>query len=153
MRWLQLVLWWQAASGGSIGGGNANLLLLSPEERLESLLKHSTDGWKSCNFSNLFHFRMFDRVGRLTVARKKFDLHRPSPPQFSQDIEPSLLPPFKKPGIDRSLRAALRDKLVIWTTAIQIWHDSIIISLLRTRDNHDTWLTGLLFPSLVLIGH
>ena len=151
MWWFKLLFLWQAASGGFMEGV-ARRLLPVPKEKIESLLKHSTDGWKFSHFSNLFHFWMIDRVGKLAVARKN-SICTPLPPQFSEDLEPSVLPSFKKPGIDRPLCAALRDKLVIWTTAIQIWHDSVIISLLRTRDNHGTWLTGLLFPSPVLIGH
>ena len=131
----------------------ARRLLPVPQERLESLLKHSTDDWKFFRFSNLFHFRIFDRVGREVDCSEKKSICFPLPSQFSQYIEPSLLLPFKKPGIDRPLCAALRDKLAIWTTTTKIWHDSIIISLLRMRNNHDIWLTGLLFPSPVLIGH
>ena len=70
------------------GEGGARLLLPSTPERQESVLKHSTDGWKSSHFSNLFHFWRFNRLGRLIVARKKIDLHFTSP-QFIQDDESS----------------------------------------------------------------
>ena len=101
-----------------------------PQERQESVLKYFTNGYKSSHFSNLFRFCRFGRLGRLIVARIFFYLQLTSP-QFSQDIESSCppCPPFKKPGLDRPPCAALRDKLAIWTTSTQIWHDSILIAM------------------------
>ena len=112
------------------GGGSKTYAPIPPQERQESVLKYFTNGYKSSHFSNLFRFCRFGRLGRLIVARNFFYL-QPTSPQFSQDIKSSCPPclPFKKPGLDRPPCAALRDKLAIWTTSTQIWHDSILIAM------------------------